>query len=314
MLAKLITLYRTEIQLLWHWRLGRRALLWRGLLSTAAALVAFNLTAWLLPGLLSIEQFGAGLVAVLLISMLNFLVRPALLVLVASRSVVALVVVTLIFQTLVIWLLTPLVPGVTVHHGLLGALAVSLILGAFGAVTAALMGLGEDDSYYGAMVRTLASRRPEVIKTDDAGLVVIQVDGLSHDVLTHSLRAGRVPHLARLIRSGSHKLAHWTALLPSTTPASQAGILHGNNDGIPNFRWWEKENAQLLVANHPEDATVIERRISDGEGLLSPGGASISNIFTGDGDRAFLVMSTIKVKERGLGPVSYTHLTLPTNA
>ena len=301
MLAKLITLYRTEIQLLWHWRLGRRALLWRGLLSTAAALVAFNLTAWLLPGLLSIEQFGAGLVAVLLISMLNFLVRPALLVLVASRSVVALVVVTLIFQTLVIWLLTPLVPGVTVHHGLLGALAVSLILGAFGAVTAALMGLGEDDSYYGAMVRTLASRRPEVIKTDDAGLVVIQVDGLSHDVLTHSLRAGRVPHLARLIRSGSHKLAHWTALLPSTTPASQAGILHGNNDGIPNFRWWEKENAQLLVANHPEDATVIERRISDGEGLLSPGGASISNIFTGDGDRAFLVMSTIKVKERGLG-------------
>jgi hypothetical protein len=31
------------------------------------------------------------------------------------------------------------------------------------------------------------------------------------------------------------------------------------------------------------------------------GGASISNIFTGDGDRAFLVMSTIKVKERGLG-------------
>ncbi len=55
------------------------------------------------------------------------------------------------------------------------------------------------------------------------------------------------------------------------------------------------------MANHPEDATVIEQRISNGEGLLSPGGASISNIFTGDADRAFLVMSTIKVKERGLG-------------
>ena len=55
------------------------------------------------------------------------------------------------------------------------------------------------------------------------------------------------------------------------------------------------------MANHPEDATEIEKRISNGEGLLSPGGASISNIFTGDGDRAFLVMSAIKVKERGLG-------------
>ncbi len=107
--------------------------------------------------------------------------------------------------------------------------------------------------------------------------------------------------MARWIRSGSHRLGHWDALLPSTTPASQAGILHGNNDGIPNFRWWEKKTGRLLVANHPEDATEIEKRISNGEGLLSPGGASISNIFTGDGERAFLVMSTIKVKERGLG-------------
>ena len=119
--------------------------------------------------------------------------------------------------------------------------------------------------------------------------------------MSHSLRAGRVPEMSRWIRIGTHKLGHWDALLPSTTPASQAGILHGNNDGIPNFRWWEKKERRLLVANHPEDATVIEQRISNGEGLLSPGGASISNIFTGDGDRAFLVMSTIKVKERGLG-------------
>jgi hypothetical protein len=103
------------------------------------------------------------------------------------------------------------------------------------------------------------------------------------------------------IRQGSHRLAHWNALLPSTTPASQAGILHGTNDGIPNFRWWEKKGRRLLVANHPEDATLIESRLSNGEGLLSPGGASISNIFTGDAERAFLVMSTIKVKERGLG-------------
>lgn len=301
MLTKLVTLYRTEAHLLWRWQPGRRALLWRGLLSTVAALVAFHLTAWLMPGTLTVDHVGAGLAAVILISALNFLVRPALLVLVASRSVVALALVTLLFQTLVIWLLTPLVDGVTVHHGLLGAFVVSLIMGAFGAVAAAVMGLGEDESYYGAMVRVLASRRPEVIATDQPGLVVIQVDGLSHDVLSHALRAGRVPHLARLVRSGSHRLAHWTTLLPSTTPASQAGILHGNNDGIPNFRWWEKEDGRLLVANHPEDATVIERRISNGEGLLSPGGASISNIFTGDGDRAFLVMSTIKVKERGLG-------------
>ena len=300
-LGRLKVLYGTEIGLLWHWRPGRRALIGRALLSILVALVAFYLTAWLVPGLVSIDQFGGGLLAVLLISLLNLLVRPALLVLVASRSIAALVILTLLFQALVIWLLTPLVPGVTVEGGLIGALVVSLIMGAFNALAGAVVGLSDEGSYYSAMTRALASRRPDIIHTDEPGLVVLQLDGVSHDVLLHSIRAGRVPFISSLVRNGSHKLERWEALLPSTTPASQAGILHGNNDGIPNFRWWEKENGQLLVANHPEDATVIEKRISDGEGLLSPGGASISNIFTGDGDRAFLVMSTIKVKERGLG-------------
>jgi hypothetical protein len=220
---------------------------------------------------------------------------------VASRSVVALVVLTLLFQALVIWLLTPFVPGVAVTAGLVGALVVSFVFGFLTAGISTLFGLGEEDSYYGTLARTLASRRADVHRTDEPGLAIIQVDGLSHDVLAHSVRAGRVPEMASWMRSGSHKLGHWEALLPATTPASQAGILHGSNDGIPNFRWLEKETGRLLVANRPRDATEIERRISNGEGLLSPGGASISNIFTGDADRAFLVMSTIAVKERGLG-------------
>ena len=298
---RVVTFYRTQIELMWHWRLGRVALLKRAIVAVIASVIAFNITAWILPGLLVINELGGGLLAVLFIAALNLLVRPAILAIVASRSVVALVILTLLFQAFVFLLLGPFIPAVSFTGGVIGALIVSFVFGFLTGAISLLFGLGEDDSYYGTLVRTLASRREDVIRTDDPGLVIIQLDGLSHDVMSHSLRAGRVPTMASWIRDGSHKLAHWDALLPSTTPASQAGILHGNNDGIPNFRWWEKETGQLLVANHPEDATEIERRISNGEGLLSMGGASISNIFTGDADRAFLVMSTIKVKERGLG-------------
>jgi hypothetical protein len=294
-------LYRTQIELLWRWRPGPRALLRRAIASFLAALIAFYITAWLLPGQLQVATLAGGILAVILIAALNLLVRPVLIGLVATRSVVLLVLLTLLFQVFVFWLLGPLVKDVTVTAGLVGLLVVSFVFGFLQAGLSALFGLGEDDSYYGTLVRTIASRRPDVTRTDEPGLVILQLDGLSHDVMSHSVRAGRVPTMARWMRSGSHKLGHWDALLPSTTPASQAGILHGNNDGIPNFRWWEKKERRLLVANHPEDATVIEQRISNGEGLLSPGGASISNIFTGDADRAFLVMSTIKVKERGLG-------------
>src|SRR5687767_9798417 len=193
---------------MWRWRAGRVALLKRALVGLVAGVIAFNITAWLFPGLLRIDDLGGGLLAVLFIAALNLIIRPAILALVASRSVVAVVVLTLLFQALAIWLLDPFVPAVTFTGGLIGAFVVSLVFGFLTGAISLLFGLGEDDSYYGTLVRTLASRRPDVIRTDEPGLVIIQVDGLSHDVMSHSLRAGRVPNMARWIRDGSHRLGH----------------------------------------------------------------------------------------------------------
>ncbi len=293
-------LYGTQIALLWHWRLGRQALLRRMVLSLVISVVAFLVTAWLLPQL-QVKDVWAGIAAVLFLAAFNLLIRPVLLALVAGRSVILLAILTIVIQAVAILLLDPFIPGADVSGGFLGSLLVSFVFGFVLATLSTVVGLGEDESYYGALVRSLVGRGESVQRTREPGLVVIQIDGLSHDVAAHAIRAGRVPVMSSWVRSGTHRLSHWDALLPSTTPASQAGILHGTNDGIPNFRWWEKKARRLLVANHPDDATLIERRLSNGEGLLSPGGASISNIFTGDADRAFLVMSTIKVAERGLG-------------
>ena len=112
-------------------------------------------------------------------------------------------------------------------------------------------------------------------------------------MLHEAIRAGRAPVLGRLVRDGEATLHPWIAMLPPTTPASQAGILHGN-DGIAGFRWYEKASARLLVANHPEDAAEIVRRISDGAGLLADDGAGIGNLVTGDAPRSYLTMATIE--------------------
>ena len=74
-------------------------------------------------------------------------------------------------------------------------------------------------------------------------------------------RAGDLPTLTRWVRSGSHTATTWDVQLPSTTPASQAGLLHGASAQIPAFRWYEKESGRLLVANHPRDAAVIQQRL-----------------------------------------------------
>ena len=293
-------LYGTQISLLWRWRLGRRALIRRTILSLIISMIAFIITAWLLPQLV-VENLWGAFTAILFLAAFNLLLRPVLLALIARWSVIVLAILTIVIQAIAIWLLDPFIAGVHVSGGFLGSLLVSFVFGFILAGLSTAVGLGEDESYYGALMRSLVGRQQGVNRTDQPGIVIIQIDGLSHDVASHAMRAGRVPVMSSWVRSGTHRMAHWDALLPSTTPASQAGILHGSNDGIPNFRWWEKKERRLLVANHPEDATVIESRLSNGEGLLSPGGASISNIFTGDAETAYLVMSTIKVKERGLG-------------
>ena len=115
-----------------------------------------------------------------------------------------------------------------------------------------------------------------------AGLVIVQMDGVSRDELERLLAAGRLPVLGRLVRDGRLEVGGWQPLLPPCTPASQAGILHGRNDGIPGFRWFEKDARRLMVADHPPDAAEIERRLSDGRGLLAEAGVSIGNLLAGD--------------------------------
>ena len=78
-----------------------------------------------------------------------------------------------------------------------------------------------------------------------------------------------MPFLSAAIRDGTHRLGRWEALAPSMTSAGQAGILHGNNAGIPAFRWWEKDRGYLMVSNHPDDAWLIEQRASGPHDLLA---------------------------------------------
>ena len=130
------------------------------------------------------------------------------------------------------------------------------------------------------------------------GLLVIQLDGVGAGTLRDAMTAGSLPTLARWLQSRTHVVNSWYTGLPATTPAAQAVLLHGDVEEIPSFRWFEKETGRMLVANHPRDAGEIERRISDGAGLLAEGGVSVSNLFSGDAPIRFLTMSDARLPAR----------------
>ena len=320
-LRKVVDFYRLQAHLLWTWRGGWGDLLKRGAVSVVIAGIALLLTILIMPGITVTKPFSI-IAAVIVIALLNTLVRPIVLGLVAPISIILVGIVTILFQVGMIWILGPLVPGIQVDS-LLAAIIGSFVYATFHVVLSSIVSLDPERSYYSTLVRQLVARQSDVIATDVPGVVIIQIDGLSHPVMRNQIRAGRAPVMSRWLRTEGYRLSRWEAMLPSQTSASQAGILHGNNDGIPAFRWYEKKDGRLLVSNHPKDAAEIVRRASDGEGLLSNGGASVGNLVTGDASRSFMTMASLADGTKGIGssrdffgffvsPYNYLHIIIRT--
>jgi hypothetical protein len=129
-------------------------------------------------------------------------------------------------------------------------------------------------------------------------VVFLEIDSLAHEVVVRAVRDGNMPMVARWLREGSHHLIGWETDWSSQTGACQAGLLHGNSDDWPAFRWWEKEHKRPIVTNHPRDAAELERRHSNGRGLLYEDGASRANILSGDAEHSLLTMSTVLRRDR----------------
>ena len=297
-MRRLVDFYAMQARILWEWRGGPWALFKRLVVTLLVSTVALLLTAWILPGMEVGRPRDAAL-AVVLMAVFNAVVRPVLLTLVAPRSLVLLGILVIVIQVATFLFIAPLAHGVEVD-GFFSALIGSFLYAAINTVLTSLLGVDRDGSYFGLLVVSLMAKRAAP-RSDKPGLVIIQIDGLAHPILASRVRAGSVNTIASWIRSGTHTLARWEAMLPSMTSSSQAGILHGTNDGIPAFRWYERDRQKLMVSSNPDDAAEIVRRLSNGEGLLSNDGASICNLMTGDATRAYVTTAAIKDESQGLG-------------
>lgn len=205
-------------------------------------------------------------------------------------------------QVLVAWVALRFVPGIALRSAwaVVWVLVVTGVVMATGRWVWAAPGNGYvvDATVRRARRRALAEGRDADAAGREPGVLVVLLDGVAAPVLEQARAAGLVPTIDRWLTSGSHAMEPWWARTPATTPASQAGLLHGDSSGIPAFRWWDRAAGRLVVANHLPDAAAIEARISTGDGLLAGDGVAVSTMFSGDAATSFLVMS----RSRRLGP------------
>ena len=257
-----------------------------------------------------VSQFDDIILLVLFISLINSLFWPLLTRIAMPFLVLTFGVGALILNGLLLQIFAPMfgieIKGAAIILAPLAMAAVTTIL-------SSLITINDDSSYYRSVLRDAEKKRKTEIK-DYPGVIIVEIDGLAYEVLREAVERGDMPTMKKMIDSGDYTLRMWETDLSSQTGASQAGILHGNNEGIVAFRWIEKSNGnQMMQCSGITKVPELEQRISDGNGLLVDNGASRSNLFSGDTDNVIFTFSKIMDFKKLYNKAWYSVFSNPSN-
>jgi putative membrane protein len=275
------------------------------------------LAIWLLPGV-SVGELGSGAAVafVLVVALLNALLWPVLARFTLPFLVFTFGLGTLLLNALILWLATLFVPAVS-FDSVWAMIGTAIVISAVNTAGSALLSIDEDASYYRAALMRQAKRARErkgLVMRAYPGVIFLEIDGLSRRVLERAIDEGYMPTLKRWLDSGSHRLMGWETDTSCQTGGCQAGILHGNNDDISAFRWVEKDNGnRIMTSSGMKDTPIIEKRHSDGHGLLSVNGYSRGNLLSGDATDAVFTFSRMGDKSKIYTPFYYSFFSNPYN-
>jgi uncharacterized membrane protein YvlD (DUF360 family) len=262
-------------------------------LSAAALLFA----AWVMPGV-TVEGFWGALAAAAVIAVLNALLPPLLAAARLPFTLVAGLLLVLVLDALMFLLAAEILPDSISVDSFWAALLAAFVASIASVVLDHLFRTNDDETYMLRVTQRIARRTGGQVRTDEPGIVFLEIDGLALPVLRRAVRDGNAPELARWLADGSYTLTEWETDLSSQTGASQAGILLGSNEDVPAFRWVEKESGRTMTCSKPADCAEIERRCSTGVGLLRDGGASRGNLLSGEAEHVILTVSRLDDERR----------------
>ena len=267
------------------------------LVSWLVAGVAVFVAAAIVPHV-SVGSFADALAAAVLIAALNAVLPPVIAALRLPFTLALGFVIVLVLDAFML-LLASHITTRTIRVDSFGwALLASVVISATMLVLEVIFGVNDDDTYSLRVIRRIARRQGGTVRTDTPGILFLEIDGLARPVLQRAIRDGNAPQMASWLELGTHRLDEWEPDLSSQTGASQAGILLGSNEDIPAFRWVEKASGKVMTCSSPDDCAEIERRLANGNGLLTHDGASRGNLFSGEADAMILTVSRMGAEKK----------------
>ena len=166
------------------------------------------------------------LLTVVLLAVVSALLRPLLVAIAGLMRPLGALVIGLFAQAVLMYVAISLAPGISVSS-FWWALFAAWLAATLNTLIAWVGDADETDALIAVSVRRAAGHRAASEQDGRAGVLFVQIDGLSAPLLNWMIVAGNLPTLSRWVRDGSHRLVEWHTGIPSTTPASQAGIFTG---------------------------------------------------------------------------------------
>ena len=129
--------------------------------------------------------------------------------------------------------------------------------------------------------------------TDEPGLLLIQIDGLSREQFETAIRRRRMKFVSRLIGKEGYRLHSMYSGLPSTTPAVQGELFFGVRCAVPAFGFRDPASGCVVRMLETEPAAAIEKQLAaQRPGVLALGSA-YTNIYTGGAAESHFCAATM---------------------
>lgn len=137
---------------------------------------------------------------------------------------------------------------------------------------------------------TPANPLPPEDTVEKRGLVLMQIDGLSHKALKEAFKTGSAPNIKRLLDSKGYALSPFQCGIATVTIPVLASLFYGVE--LPGNDWFDKQTGQFV------DGSVYETQLRQelaqkGQAGILKGGLAISSELTGGADETAIINNKI---------------------
>jgi endonuclease/exonuclease/phosphatase family metal-dependent hydrolase len=120
----------------------------------------------------------------------------------------------------------------------------------------------------------------------EAGLILVQIDGLAETQLHRAMENGRMPFLKSLLEKEHYRNYTFYSGLPSSTPSVQGELYYGQPTIVPAFGFRDHRTGHLVRMFASDIAQEVESKLSESNPGLLEGGSSYCNNYSGGADES----------------------------